>query len=76
MPVRLFTDAERERLEPFPRDVPPGGLLASFTRVPDDLSSAPSRVVAYLALQPRQDHRQAERIRPAANRGWKSAPVT
>ena len=83
MPVRLFTDAERERLNGFPSDVPPGDLLASFTLsdadldligdrrgghnrlgdalqlkalpylgfVPDDLTSAPSRVVAYLALQ-------------------------
>jgi TnpA family transposase len=83
VPVRLFTDAERERLNRFPSDVPPGDLLASFTLsdadldligdrrgdhnrlgyalqlkalpylgfVPDDLTSAPSRVVAYLALQ-------------------------
>ena len=83
MPVHLFTDAERERLNRFPRDVPPSDLLASFTLsdadldligdrrgdhnrlgyalqlkalpylgfVPDDLTSAPSRVVAYLALQ-------------------------
>jgi len=83
VPVRLFTDAERERLNRFPRDVPPGDLLASFTLsdanldligdrrgdhnrlgyalqlkalpylgfVPDDLTSAPSRVVTYLALQ-------------------------
>jgi TnpA family transposase len=83
VPVRLFTDAERERLNRFPRDVSPADLLAFFTLsddeleligdrrgdhnrlgfglqlktlpylgfVPDDLSSAPARVVSYLALQ-------------------------
>jgi len=101
VPVRLFTDAERERLNQFPRDVPPGDLLASFTLsdadldligdrrgdhnrlgyalqlkalpylgfVPDDLASAPSRVVAYLALQlsvPSEAlSRPAARARPA-----------
>jgi hypothetical protein len=83
VPVRLFTDAERERLNRFPRDVSPADLLAFFTLsddeleligdrrgdhnrlgfglqlktlpylgfVPDDLASAPPRVVSYLALQ-------------------------
>jgi Domain of unknown function (DUF4158) len=83
VPVRLFTDAERDRLNRFPPDIPPGDLLAWFTLsddaleligdrrgehnrlgfglqlttlpylgfVPDDLTSAPARVVAYLALQ-------------------------
>ena len=83
MPVRLFTDAERERLYRFPRDISPADLLAFFTLsdneleligdrrgdhnrvgfrlqlkalpylgfVPDDLGSAPARVVSYLALQ-------------------------
>ena len=83
MPVRLFTDAERERLNRFPRDVPPGDVLTFFTLsdadlelladrrgdqnrlglsvqltalrylgfAPDDLTSAPARVVSYLALQ-------------------------
>jgi hypothetical protein len=83
VPVRLFTDAERERLNRFPRDLSPADLLAFFTLsddeleligdrrgdhnrlgfglqlntlpylgfVPDDLSSAPARVVSYLALQ-------------------------
>ena len=38
MPVRLFTEAERERLNRFPRDVPPGDLLASFTLSDADLA--------------------------------------
>jgi Domain of unknown function (DUF4158) len=37
VPVRLFTDAERERLNRFPRDIPPGDLLASFTLLDADL---------------------------------------
>jgi hypothetical protein len=83
VPVRLFTDAERERLNRFPRDISPADLLAFFALsddeleligdrrgdhnrlgfglqlktlpylgfVPDDLGSAPARVVSYLALQ-------------------------
>src|ERR671936_2010601 len=31
VPVRLFTDAERERLNRFPRDISPADLLAFFT---------------------------------------------
>ncbi|MBV9323223.1 MAG: DUF4158 domain-containing protein [Chloroflexi bacterium] len=37
MPVRLFTDAERERLNRFPRDIPPADLLAFFTLSDDEL---------------------------------------
>ena len=37
MPVRVFTDAERERLNPFPRDVSPADLLAFFTLFDDEL---------------------------------------
>ncbi len=33
----LFTDAERERLSRFPRDVPPADLLTSFTLSDDEL---------------------------------------
>jgi len=31
VPVRLFTDTERERLNRFPRDISPADLLAFFT---------------------------------------------
>jgi hypothetical protein len=37
VPVRLFTDAERDRLTRFPPDVPPGDLLAWFTLSDDAL---------------------------------------
>ncbi len=37
MPVRLFTDAERERLNRFPRDISPADLLAFFTLSDDEL---------------------------------------
>jgi len=45
VPVRLFTDAERERLNRFPRDIPPGDLLASFTLSDADLDLIGDRPV-------------------------------
>ncbi|MGI9145537.1 MAG: DUF4158 domain-containing protein [Chloroflexota bacterium] len=43
MPVRLFTDADRQRLNRFPTDVPPGDLLASFTLSDADLDLSGDR---------------------------------
>jgi hypothetical protein len=43
VPVRLFTDAERELLNRFPSDVPPGDLLASFTLSDADLDAIGDR---------------------------------
>ena len=37
MPVRLFTDAERERLNRFPPDISPADVLAFFTLSDDEL---------------------------------------
>jgi hypothetical protein len=37
VPVRLFTDAEWERLNRFPRDISPADLLAFFTLSDDEL---------------------------------------
>jgi len=37
VPVRLFTDAERGRLNRFPRDISPADLLALFTLSDDEL---------------------------------------
>jgi len=37
VPVRLFTDAERERLNRFPRDISPADVLAFFTLSDDEL---------------------------------------
>jgi hypothetical protein len=37
VPVRLFTDAERERLNRFARDISPADLLAFFTLSDDEL---------------------------------------
>ena len=83
MPIGFLTDADRDRLNRFPPDIPPADLLAFFTLsdadlelvqahrgdhnrlgfavqlvalrfmgfAPDDLTTAPARAVAYLALQ-------------------------
>jgi hypothetical protein len=37
VPVRLFSDAEPERLNRFPRDISPADLLAFFTLSDDEL---------------------------------------
>ena len=68
MPVRLFTDAERERLNRFPSDVPPGDLLAWFTLSDADLGLIGDR---------RGDHnRLGYALQLKALRTWASSRTT
>jgi len=41
MPGQFFSNAERERLQRFPREVAPGDLIAFFTLSESDLAQVP-----------------------------------